>query len=88
MEMSERGLGWYTDPAKVEPVRDWLRPQNMKELRSLLSFLGYYRHFIKGFSKIAQPLNELLKGYTSQQAGKNMKISMDHSRIKRHFLMH
>jgi hypothetical protein len=31
------------------------------EIRSFLGFVGYYRRFIKGFSKIARPLNKLLQ---------------------------
>lgn len=31
-------------------------------MRSFLGFAGYYRRFIKDFSKIAKPLNELLSG--------------------------
>jgi hypothetical protein len=30
------------------------------EIRSFLGFVGYYNRFIKGFSKIARPLNKLL----------------------------
>ena len=31
----------------------------MIEIRSLLGFVGYYRHFIEEFSKIALPLTRL-----------------------------
>jgi hypothetical protein len=61
----------------------------MKELISFLGFLGYYRRFIKYFSKIAQPLNELLKGYTYQKTGKSTKrVSIDHACIKQPFGTH
>ena len=60
--VSEDGI--RCDPSKVEAVRDWPRPDNMKELKSYLGFASYYRKFISGFSVLAQPLNALLKGYT------------------------
>ena len=33
----------------------------MTQVRSFLGLVGYYRRFIKGFSKIAAPLNKLLE---------------------------
>ncbi|MEE4247445.1 MAG: RNase H-like domain-containing protein [Kangiellaceae bacterium] len=34
----------------------------MKELHRFLGFVGYYRRFIEGFSRIARPLHDLFKG--------------------------
>ena len=34
--------------------------------RPFLSFVGYYRRFIKGFNKVALPLRKLLIGLESQ----------------------
>lgn len=55
--------GVETDPQKVEALKTWPSPRNLKELRSFLGFAGYYRRFIQGFSKIAKPLNDLTAGY-------------------------
>jgi hypothetical protein len=49
------------DPKKVEAVSNWQQPTNVSEIRSFLGLAGYYRRFIEGFSKIAQPMIELLK---------------------------
>ena len=35
----------------------------MKEVRSFLGLVGYYRRFIENFSKVANPMTELLKKY-------------------------
>ena len=48
------------DPTKVTAVVDWPRPTNVSKVRSFLGMAGYYRRFIKDFSKIASPLNQLL----------------------------
>lgn len=50
------------DPEKVSAVRDWSAPKTVRQVRSFLGFVGYYRRFIKNFSKIAKPLNQLLSG--------------------------
>lgn len=52
--------GIETDPAKTEKIRNWPTPQNPEELRSFLALAGYYRRFIKDFSKITRPLADLL----------------------------
>ncbi|KAL1274976.1 hypothetical protein QQF64_027790 [Cirrhinus molitorella] len=56
-------LGVETDPSKVEALRTWPRPTNLKELRSFLGFAGYYRRFIHDYSKIVKPLTDLTAGY-------------------------
>jgi len=49
------------DPIKITGMKDWKIPRNVKEVRQVLGFWNFYRRFIKGFSHIAKPLNNLLK---------------------------
>ncbi|GJV54067.1 putative reverse transcriptase domain-containing protein [Tanacetum coccineum] len=51
--------GIHVDPAKIEAIKDWASPKTPTEIRQFLGLAGYYRRFIKGFSKIARPMTKL-----------------------------
>jgi hypothetical protein len=55
--ISSKGIS--TDPKKVEAVKQWPIPTNIKEMQSFLGLCNYYRRFIEGYSKIAAPLTDL-----------------------------
>ena len=46
---------------KLAAVRDLAAPTDISSLRSALGLFSYYRKFVSGFSKIASPLNDLLR---------------------------
>ncbi|GKD77449.1 putative reverse transcriptase domain-containing protein [Tanacetum coccineum] len=52
-------LGIHVEPAKIESIKDWASPKTPTEIRQFLGLAGYYRRFIKGFSKIAKPMTKL-----------------------------
>jgi hypothetical protein len=49
------------DPAKLKGILDWPAPKTVKEVQSFLGFGNFYCCFVKGFSHLAHPLNDLLK---------------------------
>ena len=51
--------GVATDPEKVVAVKEWPRPQGIKQLQAFLGTVGYYRQYIPGFGTVAQPLHRL-----------------------------
>jgi hypothetical protein len=53
--------GVATDPSKIESIKDWPQPLNVKDLRSFLGMVGYYRRFVPQFGLICKPLTNLLK---------------------------
>ena len=57
-KISSQGI--EVDKAKIEVI-EWIPPPtNVKGIRSFLKHAGFYRRFIKDFSKIAKPLCDLL----------------------------
>ena len=54
--------GITMDSNKVKAIVEWPSPlKNITDVRSFLGLAGYYRRFVKGFSKLSSPLSELLK---------------------------
>ena len=51
--------GVCADPSKIETIRNWPRPTNVKEVRAFLGLCSYYRRFILDFAQYARPLNAL-----------------------------
>jgi len=71
------------EEGKINKVKNWTPPRNLREVRRFLGFTGYYRYFIKGYSAIAKLLLELTKQSTpwhwdapQQQAFDNLKGKM------------
>jgi len=56
--ISEHGI--EVDRAKIEVMTSLQAPDNVKAVRSFLGHVGFYRRFIKDFSRIARPLTALL----------------------------
>lgn len=57
--ISEHGI--RPNPNRIEKVEKYPAPKNPKEIKQFLGLVGYYRKFIKDFSKIARPLTQLLQ---------------------------
>jgi ATP phosphoribosyltransferase regulatory subunit HisZ len=57
--ISERGI--EVDKAKVEMVEQLPPPMDVKSFMSFLGHAGFYRRFIKDFSKITKTLIQLLQ---------------------------
>ncbi|KAK8560118.1 hypothetical protein V6N12_012921 [Hibiscus sabdariffa] len=58
-KISSKGI--EVDKAKVEVIEKLPPPTNVKGIRSFLGHAGFYRRFIKDFSKISKPLCNLLQ---------------------------
>ena len=53
--------GLEVDQAKIAIIKTLMSPTTVKGIRSFLGHAGFYRRFIKDFSKISKPLCRLLE---------------------------
>ena len=58
-KISERGIEVHA--AKVDALKKMPCPKDIKGIHSFLGHVGFYRMFIKDFSKISRPLTNLLQ---------------------------
>ncbi|RDX84917.1 Retrovirus-related Pol polyprotein from transposon opus, partial [Mucuna pruriens] len=56
--VSNRGI--EVDKSKIDIITSLPNPNSVREVRSFLGHAGFYRRFIKNFSKLALPLSRLL----------------------------
>ena len=53
--------GVQVDEEKVRAIQEWLTPKSVTKVRSFHGLASFYRRFVKDFSTLAAPLNEVLK---------------------------
>ena len=64
----------------VKAIAKYVPLQTYTEIRAFLGLVGHYRHFIKGFAQMAQPLNKHLAGEgASQKLG---RVSLSEEALK------
>jgi hypothetical protein len=66
------------DPKKIEAIKGWSVPRNVTKFISFMGFIGYYRIFIAGFSKIAHQITSLQKKGVKFQRSLECEKSFQH----------
>ena len=74
--------GVRPEPRKIIPVEEFPVPKTQKNVKQFLGLAGYYRRFIEGFLKIANPLDHLLKKDTPFIWTDKQQITFNISKIK------
>jgi hypothetical protein len=74
---------WEVDEENIKVLCNWMPPQNVSQVRSFLGLAGFYRRFVKDFSNVASPINELTKkevpfkwGEAQQKAFEELKTKL------------
>jgi hypothetical protein len=57
--ISKKGLEMQS--AKVDAVRNWPEPTDVKGIQRFLGFANFYRKFVQDYAKITKPLTDLIK---------------------------
>ena len=57
--ISNKGI--EPDKAKLEAVINYPKPASSKEVKQFVGLSNYYRRFIPGYARIAEPLHQLLR---------------------------
>ena len=51
--------GIQTDPQKIQAIRDWQLPANVKKLQSFLGLSNFYQRFVNNYAGISAPLTDM-----------------------------
>jgi len=54
--------GISIDESRTASLKNYPTPTKTKHVKQFLGMAGFYRHFIKNFSDIVEPLNQLKQG--------------------------
>ena len=65
--------GVQVDEEKVKAIQEWPTPKSVTEVRSFHGLASFYRQFVKDFSTLAAPLNEVIKKMLFSNGGRNKK---------------
>ena len=74
--------GLEVDQSKVSIIKTLAPPTTVKGIRSFLGHAGFYRRFIKDFSKIARPLCRLLEKETKFNFDDSCKAAFEEIKLR------
>ena len=66
--------GMKPGTANLNAIAEMAPPKTYTEIRQFTSMKGFFRQFIKGYSKIAKPLNNLLEGEASKLRSEELEL--------------
>ena len=67
--------GMKPGTANLKAIAEMAPPKTYTEIRQFTGMTGFFRRFIKGYSKIAKPLNDLLEGDASKLKNEELELT-------------
>ena len=74
-KISAKGMKLGT--ANLKAIAEMVPPKTYTEIQHFTRMTGFFRRFIKGYSKIAKPLNDLLEGEASKLKAEEVELPPD-----------
>ena len=73
--VSQKGV--LPSKKNLESIAQCPPPDTYTKVKSFVGLVGHYRHFIKGFAKIAAPLNDLTSGDNKDKKSEHVDLSQE-----------
>ena len=67
--------GMKPGTANLKAIAEMAPPKTYTEIRRFTGMMGFFQRFIKGYSKIAKPLNDLLEGEASKLKSEELELT-------------
>ena len=61
--------------ANLKAIAEMAPPKTYTQIRRFTGMMGFFRQFIKGYSKIAKPLNDVLEGEASKLKNEELELT-------------
>ena len=74
--------GVCMDETKTKAITDWPVLRTVKDMRSFLGLANFYRRFMDRFSKIATPMNKLLRNNQTWEWKEVQQEAFDTLKVK------
>ena len=74
-QVSKEGV--QPSDTNLKAIAECAPPRTYTEIRAFLSLIGHYRQFIRGFVRIAQPLNKHLVGEGASRKSEQVSLSKE-----------
>ena len=69
--------GMKPGTANLKAIAEMAPPKMYTEIQCFTGMTGFFRRFIKGYSKIAKPLNDLLEGEASKLKNEELELTLE-----------
>ena len=59
---------------RIQAVKNWPKLKSLREIQVFLGFANFYRRFIKGSSRLAAPLTEMIRQSSLSREGSSTRV--------------